>query len=83
MWTPFLPLWLEGSQTAWMGRLWLGPGVTDISRAVAWPRIVLLTRMLMSMNGTVAAYSVGLVRLTLAPITSEVSDVSKISSPPT
>lgn len=76
MWMPFLPLWEDGSQTAVMGRLWFGPGVTETSRAVAWPRTVLLTRMFMSMNGTVAEYSVGLVTLTFAPMVREVFEVS-------
>lgn len=39
--------------------------------------------MLMSMYGTVAAYSVGFVTLTLAPMVSVVLVVSKISSSPT
>ncbi len=57
--------------------------MTEMFLAVAWPNMVSLTDMLMSMKGTVAAYSVGFVILTLAPIVSDDLAVSRISRLPT
>jgi len=60
----------------------LTPGTTVISLAVACPSNVPLVRMLISTKGTVALYSVGLVKLTIAVRVNEVLPVSSICKLP-
>lgn len=60
----------------------LTPGTTVISLAVACPSNVPFVRMLMSTKGTVALYSVGLVKFTIAVRVNDVLPVSKICKLP-
>jgi len=59
------------------------PGTTTTFSAMACPRTVPLTRMLILKYGTVAVYFVGFVKLTKAPSVMEVGEVSKIFKLPT
>ena len=63
--------------------LWFGPGRTAIFSAVAWPKMVSLTSMLIFTNGIVAEYSVGFVMFNLASKVIEDLEVSRISKSPT
>lgn len=77
------PLGPTGSHKDVTGILWLGPGSTDTSLAVAWPSTEPLLSSRMSTYGTRAEYSVGLVRLILASKLKVLLVVSVISKDPT
>lgn len=72
-----------GSHSDVTGILMLGPGTTDTLLAEAWPSTEPLFSIRMLTYGTVAEYSVGLVRLILAARLKVFLVVSYISKDPT